>query len=320
MAKSTTSVQPYPRIDNEKDKFHGFIDDSRLKPHIKKIKKEELKKIVVEAIQYANVKSGREILKIPDNALPEELSKAYKKAAKELFTYFVKYCGDPASSAHDCLNKHYSLIAKEQFRNRTIQKERMNAGWRYQYIAKDSASISERFENVSDIGTAEADFNVVISDNSSKQKITIYVSVKNRTNTLGGQDWPKAIRALEDIAKSDKNRFGPYLCVFGIAMDKGQRQIRLEGKTGNPYSFNTEIWLSDFFWPFFANFNYDEVIKIVLEVLIEKGTKSSLDLIIPSEIIEEFGAICMRYDLLNNQGNFNDAFRLADLFCGKLKL
>jgi hypothetical protein len=46
---------------------------------------------------------------------------------------------------------------------------------------------------------------------------------------MGGQDWPKAISALENVARSDKNRSGPYICVFGIAIDKGQRQIRRIG-------------------------------------------------------------------------------------------
>ena len=306
MAKQIT-VQSYPRIENA-TAFNGFIDDAKLVKHTKRIATITLKEIIQSAIKYANVKSSRVLLNIPADSDDATVLKHHNKAGKDLFLYFKKYFGDPASSAFDCLGKHYSVIAKEQFRNRTIQKERMNAGWRYQAIAKDAAIKSRRFNSVSDIGTAEADFNAVIKEEDSNRLITIYVSVKNRTNTMGGQDWPKAIRALEEVAKGDKNRQGPYICVFGIAMDKGFRNIRLEGKTKQPYSFNTEVWLSDFFWPFFANASYDEIIKAVLQILIENEEKSSLDFELPYDVIAAFGKICNE-----------NPYRLVDLFCGKLK-
>ena len=65
---------------------------------------------------------------------------------------FLEYAGDPAATAYDCIGKHYREIAAEQFRNQTLQKQRMNSGWRYQYIAKDCAVRSRRFITVSDIG------------------------------------------------------------------------------------------------------------------------------------------------------------------------
>ena len=68
---------------------------------------------------------------------------------------------------------------------------------------------------------------------------------------MGGQDWPKAIQALETVAKADKNRTGPYCCIFGIAMEKGNRYIKYEKKTNTAYSVNTEVWLSDFLLAFF---------------------------------------------------------------------
>ncbi len=94
------------------------------------------------------------------------------------------------------------------------------------------------------------------------------LSTKNRRNTLGGQDWPKAIRALESVAMNDRNRVGPYCCIFGIVMDRGQRHIKIEQKTGQTYSNNTEVWLSDFLWPFFANYSYEEIMRLVLDVLL----------------------------------------------------
>ncbi|MBV9961760.1 MAG: hypothetical protein JO072_05885 [Parafilimonas sp.] len=314
-----SNIQHYPRIQEEGNRFIGFFDDSKFKSHTIKISIETFKRIIQEAITNANLKSSRAILNIEEISDPKKINEILKKGGKELFKYFIKYCGDPAATAYDCLNIHYSKVAKEQFRNRTIQKERMNSGWRYQFIARDTAIESGRFKSISDIGAAEADFNAILLEKNGNGQINIYVSVKNRANTVGGQDFPKAIRALEDVAKNDKNRTGPYLCVFGIAMDKGQRIIRLESKTKQPYSINTEVWLSDFFWPFFANYNYDEVSHFVLQVLLEQNKQSSLSITPPQELIESFGDVCKEYGLINDEGLFNDAYKLVDLFCGKLK-
>ena len=257
--------QDYPRTEE------GLLDESRLAPHTRKIPFDELKAIIRDAIASAARKSRREILELPDGLSDEQKAALYRKKGKELFAYFRRYYGDPAATAYDCLGKHYREIALEQFRNQTLQKQRMNSGWRYQYIAKDCALRSQRFITVSDIGASEADFNATMNIVDSRRTLNIYVSIKNRANTMGGQDWPKAISALENVARSDKNRSGPYICVFGIAIDKGQRQIRKSGKTKVPHSVNTEVWLSDFFWPFFANYTYAEIAKAVFEVLMETG-------------------------------------------------
>jgi hypothetical protein len=319
MAKNRLVLQDYPRLAKRSDKYFAFVDESALVPHTHVISESELNKAIREGIEYANDKSGRTILEIPDNASVAEKKNILKQKGKELFQYFQKYCGDPASTAFACEGRHYRLVAEEQFRNRTLQKERMNSGWRYQYIAKDAAILSKRFVSVSDIGAAEADFNAVIRRKNSRRTVAIYVSVKNRSNTMGGQDWPKAIRALEYVAQRDKNRAAPYLCVFGIVMDKGGRIIKREAKSGTPYSMNTEVWYSDFFWPFFANQSYEEIMKAVLSVLREVGETSTLNVDIPRELIEVFGEWCKTYQLLDNQGNFNDAERLVDFFCGKLR-
>lgn len=320
MAKlGRTAIQNYPRIEDESNVFNGFFDDSKVQPHLKELIDEDIDAIIIKAVKSANLKSSRAILNIKEDISETEINKIYQRQGKALFKYFVKYCGDPASTAFDCINQHYAKIAKEQFRNRTIQKERMNSGWRYQFIAKDAAILTQRFHSISDIGASEADFNATVLEIKTHRPINIYVSVKNRTNTMGGQDWPKAIRAMESMAVSDKNRTGPYLCVFGIAMDKGLRNIRNEGKTGMPYSINTEVWLSDFFWPFFTNCSYDKIIKSVLKVLIKEGGISSIDVEIPKELFISFGDECESYGLLDKKGNFNDPDKLVDLFCGKLK-
>jgi len=303
--------QDYPRTET------GLLDETKLAPHAHKIPFDELKVIIRNAIASAARKSRREILELPDGLSDDEKSKVYRQKGKELFAYFKKYYGDPAATAYDCFGKHYREIATEQFRNQTLQKQRMNSGWRYQYIAKDCAVHSHRFITVSDIGATEADFNATMNIVDSAKALNIYVSIKNRANTMGGQDWPKAISALETVARSDKNRSGPYICVFGIAIDKGQRQIRRMGKTKTPHSVNTEVWLSDFFWPFFANYTYAEIAKAVFEVLMETARKGQEQLVtlIPNELIDSFGDACRARGLLDDEGKFNDALKLIDVFC-----
>jgi len=273
--------------------------------------------VIATAIANANNKSSREILSIPEKADPELIRGIYKKEGKALFRYFKKYCGDPASTAHQLKGQYYKDVGREQFRNRTLQKERMNSGWRYQYLALNCAQESRRFRGVSDIGAAEGDFNAVISFTDKKHDhLSLYVSVKNRSNTMGGQDWPKAISALETVAKNDKNRVGPYCCVFGIAMDRGLRYIKIERGTNKPHSVNTEIWLSDFFWPFFANCSYEEIMTTVLTVLMEISSpdKLSVHLDIPDELLESFGRECRRRELFVTSrlgafvGKFSDTF------------
>lgn len=195
----------------------------------------------------------------------------------------------------------------------------MNSGWRYQYIAKGCASKSGRFESVSDIGTAEADFNVTIRYVKQTGLLTIYISVKNRTNTMGGQDWPKAISAMENMAKADKNRVGEYLCVFGIAMEKGKRLQKAVGRTDIPHSVNTEIWKSDFFWPFFSNRSFEDIMQIVLDTLLEIRKPDGVEVTIPDELIESFGDCCREAGLLNEEGRFCDPHKLVSLFCGVSK-
>lgn len=307
--------QKYPRISDENSRNYGYLDADYLVQHSKKIDSTELKRIIRSAIQNANRRSSRAILNIDNSFSEEEIKRIFSKKGKELFDYFVKYCGDPAATAIACVNNHFSDVAKEQFRNRTLQMERMNSGWRYQFIAKDCASCSGRFDIVSELAASEADFCVSIKtvDFPGCDAVNIYISVKNRVNTMGGQDWPKAIEALERIARNDRNRVNPYLCVFGIAMEKGDRTIR-QSQNKSYYSHNTEIWKSDYFWPFFTNCSYEEIIREVLGVLLETGEKDSINSEIPDELIESFGESCRRNELLDETGRFHDPYRLVSLF------
>jgi hypothetical protein len=319
MARLTqTSPQNYPRIEDETSRYYGCLDDSSLVPHQTEISSSKLKELILSAINNANNKSSRVILAIPIDVDEQELEKIYKKEGKLLFRYFKKYCGDPASTAHQVNGQHYKDVGREQFRNRTLQKERMNSGWRYQFLALGCAQESKRFRSISDIGAAEADFNAVIDFlEKNREPLSLYVSVKNRSNTMGGQDWPKAILALESVAKNDKNRVGPYCCVFGIAMDRGTRYIKRERQNDKAHSVNTEVWLSDFFWPFFANYSYEAMMTAVLDVLLDAKEPGDLpfQLDIPDLLLESFGDECKRLKLVDENGYFNEPYKLVHFFC-----
>lgn len=309
--------QSYPRIQDQNSTEYGCLDVTQLVDHTLKISPVQLEKMIENAIKKANKKSSRESIKIPQTANENEIQRIYAKAGKGLFSYFKKYCGDPASTAHQVHQKHYRQVGLEQFRNRVVQKGRMNSGWRYQFLLLDCAIKSRRFQSVSDIGAAEADFNVVVEYKEKKNApLSLYVSIKNRRNTMGGQDWPKAIHALETVAKNDKNRTGPYCCVFGIAMDRGQRYIKIEQKTRQPHSVNTEIWLSDFLWPFFTNYSYQEIMSFVLEVLLRQQDSEmlSMEVDVPDEVLESFGRECQKAGLIDESGFFNDPHKLVYFF------
>ena len=102
-------------------------------------------------------------------------------------------------------------------------------------------------------------------------------------------------------------------------MDRGMRYIKVERKTGKSHSDNTEVWLSDFFWPFFANYSYDEIMTTVLEVLIESYAPDNLptQIEVPEELLDAFGERCERAGLIDETGRFNDPYQLVQFFCGK---
>jgi len=102
-------------------------------------------------------------------------------------------------------------------------------------------------------------------------------------------------------------------------MDRGTRYIKREQKTKKPHSVNTEVWLSDFFWPFFANYKYEEIMTTVLDVLIEAYSPDKLptQMEIPDDLLESFGKCCRQAGLIDEAGNFNDPYKLVQFFCQK---
>lgn len=321
MAGKAQKFQNYPRI-YDNGKFHNYLDDACLTPHTYKIPEKLMKDLIRSAILKARQKSSREFLAISLQATADEIEKIYKDKGRDLFTSFKVSYTDPAATAYQLSKKHYKEVGNELFRTKLLQKVRMNSGWFYQFLAQSCASHSKRFKDSSGLGTPQGDFNVVIEStdkNGVKKDLILYVSVKNRSNTVGGQDLPKAIHALEDAVSSDKNRVGLYCCIFGIAMEKGLR--RMPGNREKKlHSENTEIWLSDYFWPFFSNYTYEEIMTLVLDVLIEDFKAAEADeavtsALLPAELLEEFGAACRKASLLDENGNFDDPYKLVKFFC-----
>lgn len=76
------------------------------------------------------------------------------------------------------------------------------------------------------------------------------------------------------------------------------------------------MWLSDFFWPFFANYGYAEIAKAVFEVLMETRQEGQpLVTLIPDELIDGFGEECRARGLLDDEGCFANPLKLIDVFC-----
>ena len=274
-----------------------------------------MKMIIIDAIKQANKKSSSEILQIPDGIPEEQINSMYKDAGKDLFDYLKKTYADPASTAYYYMEKHYSTVGQELFKNKALHSVRMNAGWRYQYIVKGSALCAKRFLTVSDLGGSGKDFTATIATTDPCDVLSIYVSVKNRDSTISGSSWPKAIQELEEKARNDKNKIGPYICVFGLNMQRGgNRVIKISNETKIPYSVNTEIWPSDFFWPFFTNYSYEEIVETVLDVLPGLDEQDSMGVEIPEALMESFGERCRNEGLLDEGGYFNDPQKLLKLY------
>lgn len=317
--------QDYPRIRDASSPYYGCLDVDMLREHPepRPINREVLKTLILKAVQEANVQSSREAIQIPADMSPKQEEAFFLEERMKLFKYFHDYPVDPAATAYEYTGRHYKDVGLELFRNRAIQKGRMNSGWRYQILARECAKASGRFEETAGFGFSKGDFVVKISfKDESRKKLHIYVSVKNRRNTIGGQDWPNSIQALEAAARADnRQQDGPYICVFGIAIDRGQRAIPKSASTKKAYSENTEIWLSDFFWPFFSSYSYTEIMTAMLETLIEAESNPDAlptQLQAPAQLLESFGFHCTSEGLTNTDGIFNDSIRLVKFFCSPL--
>lgn len=311
--------QPYPRIGENVPRLAGCIDLEALVPHTTKIPYQILLTLILNAIANANDKVSRDLFSIPEDASTAEVKDLYFAQGKELISYFKNYVGDPASTAYQIYEENFREVCIDLFRRRSLQNERMNSGWRYQFLSTDCARRSGRFLGISDLGSPEGDFTALIAYlDENVNPLSLYVSVKNRSDTMGGQDWPKAIRALEAVASGDRNRRGAYCCIFGIAMETRSRTERRipRNRSGQPHSINTEIWYSNLFWPFFSDYSYEEIMLAVLDVLLDLEDDDALTSfsIPPEELIEGFGEACRENGLIDDEGVFNDPIELVSFF------
>ena len=309
--------QPYPRITDEDNRYHSCLDTSFLQPHLEnKISPQRMEELFISAIQRADQKSSRVFFKVPEDATLEQTQGVFYHAGVDLFDYFKKYYGDPPVSAIKVSGKDYKEVAMEHLMYKQIQRGRMNSGWRYQYFVVDCARECARFISVGDIGTTEGDFSAVVGINNWQfDTLNLYVSVKNRSNTMGGQDWPGAINGIETLARHDRNRVGPYICIFGIAMDITRSERRIpKTKDGHTRSSNTEVWMSNFFWPFFTNYSYVEIMQFALKTIRKFSQNESMSDQDKEFFLQGFKQECNNASLLTPEGKFKDDTAILDFF------
>lgn len=296
-------TQPYPRISDQKSKELGLLDVNQFKPLEKKITEDTMNSLIESAIKSAEIKTNKKALEITDNMSAAEKSSIYKEAAKSLFKYFKR--PDPAGIANYLHGKNYVEVANEFIKKRKTHLESMNAGWRYQYLFVECAHASERFKSVSDLSTADSDVNI-IAKTTKDENINLYISIKNRKDTISGGSGKGVLKKLEDLALQDKNRIGAYCCIIAL----GIQTMKHRGRT--THSANIEYWPANFFWPFISGYTYEEIMNMVTARL---STIKKIDLKVPVEIIEEFGELCAKNKIVNSQGNFDSKEAIIKWLC-----
>lgn len=87
-------------------------------------------------------------------------------------------------------------------------------------------------------------------------------------------------------------------------------------KSATPFSYNTELWFADYFWPFFSNYSYEEIAMLVLDVLIESRAPHTSSEDIPQELLDSFKKCCEEKGLIDKNGCFVEPYTLVEFFCG----
>ena len=93
--------------------------------------------------------------------------------------------------------------------------------------------------------------------------------------------------------------------------------VTLFSKTA--HSVNTVVLVCDYFWPFFANYSYEEIMTLVLDVLVSSYAADELlsQTDVPEHLLESFGESCRQGGLVDEKGIFDDPYKLVRFFCGK---
>jgi len=155
-----------------------------------------------------------------------------------------------------------------------MQRHRMSIGVFYQYLLLEL--MRQRWPVFN--GSREGDIIADIETPTFQAGLRLYISVKKSEDTVGGQDIPGVIRRIESVAKEDKNRSRPYLCVICVATPSAgklrpyseDRRVKCSA-AGSPYSLNCEFWGPGFVFPYVTGRDakeiYTEGIKRVSEHL-----------------------------------------------------
>lgn len=232
--KSVETVQDYPRENGQ------LLASSTLFPRLSPPMSEPIinRAIDVAFDRCTKNKQGKPKEKYDT---PEKLVELCIKHLKErsdpiLSPYFVSQCRAEEIFELDAVSHE-------------MQRHRMSIGMFYQYLLLEL--MKKRGWDASD---SEGD--IMADMNTPKSGLRLYMSVKKSKDTVGGQDIGDAIKRLEKVAKNDKNRTRPYLCVLCVAtLPKGKissysdRRIKCD-KQGRYPSLNCEIRGPGFVFPY----------------------------------------------------------------------
>ena len=309
--------QDYPRTEE------GLLDESRLAAHTGKIPFDELKAIIRDAIVSAARKSRREILELPDGLSEEEKTKIYGKKGKRAVRLFPPLLrrpgGDGLRLPRQALPRDRAGAVPQSDAPEAADEFRLALSVHRQGLRGALAALRD--------GVRHRRLGSRLQRDDEHRRTWPRRSTSTCRSRTARTRWAARIgrrRSRRSKTSRVPTRTAParIICVFGIAIDKGQRQIRRIGKTKAPYSVNTEVWLSDFFWPFFANYTYAEIAKAVFEVLMETGRQGQQPLatLIPDELIDSFGdGMPRRAACSTRRGGSMMRSRLIDVFCNNTR-
>ena len=293
--------QSYPRISSAASKFEaGYIDTSQLCDIKNKISQNEFLNLINISIDKARNKVDEKIINIPEGISKLEEKKIYDKAAKDLINYIKKT--DPANAVSQLLNKNLVDVAQEFQVKKDAKTYEMFSGWRNQFLLFECAKKIGRFETVGDVDTS---FDIVATIKSlSGEVITLYISLKNRKDTMSGSSVRGVLSKLEDNAKNDKNRDGLYCIIIGCAIDTTRY------RSGSSYSQNLEFWPAKLLWEFFSGFTFPHVMNSISQQQNSRKQNKLADELKLSLIKE-----CKKLELINEQNIFHDRKRIIEIFC-----
>jgi hypothetical protein len=239
-------LQPYPREEDELLAKHSLFPP--LRPPM-------TEKVIQAAIDAAfkrcvKTKTGKErdIPASPEDLVELCIEHLRGRSDPILSPYFVSQCDSDSLFELDAVSHE-------------MQRHRMTIGVFYQYLLLELMRQRWPVFDASREGDIVADIETL----GFSSGLRLYMSVKKSKDTVGGQDIPGVINRIESVAKQDKNRTRPYVCVIcfatpsdGILHGYDDRQIKCSNQ-GSPYSLNCEFWGPGFVFPYVTGRNAREI-------------------------------------------------------------